>query len=90
MYQKMKLTDLRHLETSKEEMGFLKGGDGDDDPELGAKTCRWACDCSVACIVGENNQQTTFNDKRDNTAAHSHASANVDSLIWTGLILIFF
>jgi len=90
MYQKMKLTNLRHLETSKEEMGFLKGGDGDDDPELGARTCRWACDCSVACIVGQDNQQTTFNDKRDNTSAHSFASANVDTLLLTAITAIIF
>jgi len=88
MYQKMKLTNLRHLETSKEEMGFIKGGD--DDPELGPKTCGWACDCSVACIVGENNQQTTYNDKKNNTAGNSHASANVDNLIFTGIVLILF
>jgi len=90
MYQKMKLTNLRHLETSKEEMGFLKGGDGDDDPEKGPKTCGWACDCSVACINNVNNQQEVFDEKKRSTAGSSHASANVDNLIFTGIVLILF
>ena len=56
MYQKMKLTNLRQFETSKEEMGFIKGG---DDPKRGF-LCSAGCGCTSACMIENQDQEQNF------------------------------
>jgi natural product precursor len=57
MKNKMKLTDLRHVETSKEEMNYIKGGDG---VEEGIPWCSPGCNCTASCIYQIGDQQQTF------------------------------
>ena len=46
----MKLTDLRQVETSKEEMGFVKGGD--------EQSCLCCPACSCECDTSTNSDST--------------------------------
>jgi len=55
MKRKLKLTDLRQVETSKEEMGFVKGG-LEDRP-----FCDAACVCICNCTNNEYpSEQTNY------------------------------
>jgi natural product precursor len=69
MKKKIKLTNLRHLETSKEEMKHLKGG---DDPEQGCSVCSAGCDCTTACYIELNDREQNIrlvtNDATGNSA----------------------
>ncbi|MCL2510537.1 MAG: TIGR04149 family rSAM-modified RiPP [Bacteroidales bacterium] len=51
MKRKIKLTDLRHVETSKEEMNHIKGGE-----EMGPLCwgCKCVCECSNENIANTN------------------------------------
>ena len=78
MSKKIRLTNLRHLETSKDEMGHVKGG---DDPEKGPVTCRAACDCSTSCIIELNEQEKKFRLIRNNESGGSKLSGLIDGLL---------
>lgn len=86
MKSKMKLTDLRHLETSKDEMKFIKGG---DDPEQGPLLCQWACECVSSCIQDQGQVQSTeFSITKDNISGNSALSKSIDvSLFIIGMAL---
>ena len=61
MKRKMKLTDLRHVETSKEEMSFVKGGDGSENGPL----C-WGCSCSCNCSGNNSSSENSTNNGSSN------------------------
>jgi len=75
MKRKMKLTDLRHVETSKEEMNYLKGG---EDPEKGP-LC-WGCMCSCQCS-NENTGEITGGNNMRNARNNGTSSWVIDKLI---------
>jgi natural product precursor len=85
MEKKLKLTDLRHLEASKEEMKFIKGG---DDPEQGPLFCRPACDCTISCVDELNNRQSAFENERHSQSGRSTMSSAVDVGIFIAGIII--
>ena len=62
MKQKMKLTDLRHVETSKEEMNHIKGG---EQGQL-CVGCTCVCSCSNDKTVSTQNSTSTSRSSRDN------------------------
>jgi len=74
MKRKMKLTDLRQVETSKEEMGFVKGG---EELEKGIPWCIAGCDCTTACIIQNG-------DKNDNseTMTSTRTGGSAMNLVW--------
>ena len=78
----MKLTDLRHLETSKEEMKLLKGGD--DDPEKAMELCSAGCDCTAACIkeLGDKDQTVEL---MTNSRTNSSAMNKVWGVVTAGV-----
>ena len=59
----MKLTDLRQAETSKEEMSYLKGGDGSENGPL-CRGCSCGCDCSSS--NGLTSSENSGNNQRAN------------------------
>jgi len=58
MKNKIKLTDLSHIETSKEEMSHLKGG---DNPEEGPLCWGCKCACGSSEIERDNNKNSARN-----------------------------
>jgi len=65
MKRKMKLTDLRQVETSKEEMGFVKGGNEEGPPCSGA--CGCGCYCQNSQLTSDQNYENLRNSDRNGT-----------------------
>jgi len=68
MKRKIKLTDLRHLESSKEEMNHIKGG------EAGLCGGGCGCTCYCTCIGSGNEGHESGMDKKTNNALNKSAS----------------
>jgi len=75
MKRKMKLTDLRQVETSKEEMGFVKGGNEQ------APICIFACSCECKCTNSELPSDATHDFGRNSTRDGSGLGKTVDVVI---------
>jgi len=61
MKNKIKLTDLSHLEPLNDEMVHLKGG---ENPEEGPLCFGCNCGCSCSGENSDNNVNSTYNTKR--------------------------
>ena len=80
MYQKMKLTNLRQFETSKEEMNYLKGGN--ESPEQAPPwVCYPFCQCDSYCI-GSQNADNVYKNTRDSSRNGGVGSNVVHTLLW--------
>ncbi|MDR0207378.1 MAG: hypothetical protein LBI45_09010 [Bacteroidales bacterium] len=75
MNKKFKLTNLRHFETSKEEMGLIKGGD--EDPERKDWLCSAGCDCTTSCFIEMDNRQ-----EQSGLATNNARSNSALSTVW--------
>ncbi len=85
MKTKIKLTDLRKLESSKEDLQNLKGGGGEEGP-----MCRTACSCQAICYSNESyNQAQKLENELRNVQNGSATSWGMDVgvTILTGAII---
>ena len=76
MKRKMKLTDLRHAEASKEDMKLIKGGEGNLE---NGPLC-FGCSCSCSCS-GSNTSKDDQSNGRKGNKNNGGVSEVVDSAI---------
>ena len=80
MKNKIKLTDLSHLEPLNDEMNHLKGG------EEQGPLC-WGCKCTCQCS-NPNVADTTANNNANSARNNGGASWGVDIAIMVGVGLV--
>jgi len=79
MKNKIKLTDLNHLEPMNDEMAHLKGG---DDPEMGP-LC-FGCNCTCTCTgntQSDNLIESTYSSKRHSGVISSYWDSGAGKMV---------